>query len=122
MPVAVDPCVAAGGLCAPGPTAEEGFSIDVETVEATEPPPATSAFLRTTYAAKFLCGEFQPADDPTLGEGPVKPGNYETAINVVNPTRKPITFVKKAVLLYDSTQPPTGHEIPQPPGPLRIER
>jgi hypothetical protein len=119
--LATDLCLASGGLCVPGPISEEGFSIDVEEVEATEQDLTTSAFHRKVQSAKFLCGEFQPLDldgDGIPDEGPVKPGNYETAINVVNPTRKPITFVKKAVLLYDSRQPPTDHETPRPPGPL----
>ena len=97
--------------------------------------------VRKVYSAKFLCGEFQPvgvcsnfsppllcdtdADcaGPVPGvcevrEGPVKPGNYETAINVVNPTRKKVVFIKKAVLLWDSQNPPPpgAFEIPQPPG------
>jgi hypothetical protein len=84
-----------------------------------------------------MCGEFQPvgicpdgttctsdADCPNAGdicdvrEGPVKPGNYQTAINVVNPTRMPIKFVKKAVLLYDRSKPPDEFEQPMPPGQL----
>ena len=99
---------------------------------------------RKVYSAKFLCGEFQPAgicvsgnpgancstDADCFGllgpgvcdvrEGPVKPGNYQTAINIVNPTRMPISFVKKAVLLYDGSNPPQpgDFEIPKPPGQL----
>jgi hypothetical protein len=98
--------------------------------------------LRKVYSAKFLCGEFQTvgvcvtgpfgapcqsnADCPSPGgpgicefrEGPVKPGNYQTAINIVNPTRKKVSFVKKAVLLFDMRRPPLPgqFEIPQPPG------
>jgi hypothetical protein len=98
--------------------------------------------VRKVYSAKFMCGEFQPvgvcvtgpigapcqsdADcfDPTgpsiceVREGPVKPGNYQTAINVVNPTRKRVSFIKKAVLLYDMTRPslPDEFEVPRPPG------
>ena len=99
---------------------------------------------RKVYSAKFLCGEFQPAgfcvsgnpgancqtDADCFGplgpgvcdvrEGPVKPGNYQTAINIVNPTRMPINFLKKAVLLYDRRNPPLPGEFetPKPPGPL----
>jgi hypothetical protein len=109
-------------------------------------PAEAQANQRTVYAAKFLCGEFERtgicitgivgascttnADcvDPTgegicqLREGPVKPGNYQTAVNIHNPTRKPITFVKKAVLLFsnDPANPvpdPGTFEQPLPPGP-----
>jgi hypothetical protein len=100
------------------------------------------AFQRTVYSAKFLCGQYQPsgvclatgvncvtdADCPAgdtcdTREGPVKPGNYETAINVVNPTQFPLVFVKKAVLLFnaDPANPvptPGTFEEPQPPGVL----
>jgi hypothetical protein len=73
---------------------------------------------RTVYSAKFLCGEYRP-DPALLREGPVKPGNYQTAINIVNPTRTPFAFVKKAVLLFDSFDPAffnSPPETPRPPG------
>ena len=101
------------------------------------------AFQRTVYSAKFLCGEFQPgpgqcldgtnctsdADCPNPGdicdqpEGPVKPGNYQTAINVVNLSRHPVAFQKKAVLLFNNdpnfpVPTPGTFEEPQPPGNL----
>jgi hypothetical protein len=48
------------------------------------------------YSAKFLCGD---ARDPTAAA--VRPGIYETSINIHNPelpgTQQPVTFVKKAV-------------------------
>jgi hypothetical protein len=76
---------------------------------------------RKVYSAKFVCGSFQPPPPGPVPqrEGPVKPGNYQTAINVVNPTRHPLVFLKKAVLLYNSQQPPppTVFEQPMPPGP-----
>lgn len=100
-------------------------------------------YQRTVYSAKFLCGQYQPsgtcllsgatctsdadctaaAGPCVLREGPVKPGNYETAINIVNPTQFPITFVKKAVLLFNSdpatpVPAPGTFEQPQPPGNL----
>ena len=109
----------------------------------TDPAMAQGGVTRTVYSAKFLCGEYQPsrsclltgspcvvdADCPVAGDtcegrhGPVKPGNYETAINVVNPTQFPITFVKKAVLLFNSdpanpVPTPGTFEQPQPPGTL----
>jgi hypothetical protein len=106
-------------------------------------PPFNVNVKRKVYSAKFMCGEFQPIgvciqglvgnicsidSDCDIGavagvcdtrEGPVKPGNYQTAINVHNPTQSPIQFTKKAVLLYDRSNPPlpTQFEIPMPPGP-----
>ena len=48
------------------------------------------------YSAKFLCGD---AKDP--GAAAVRPGVYETSINIHNPelpgTQQPVIFVKKAV-------------------------
>jgi hypothetical protein len=48
------------------------------------------------YSAKFLCGD---AKDP--GAAAVRPGIFETSINIHNPelpgTQQPVTFVKKAV-------------------------
>jgi len=72
------------------------------------------------YSVKFLCGDFPPAPQGTQRiEGPVKPGNYQTAINIHNPNFKPVPFVKKAVLMFADV--PTfqqGFEIPRPPGQL----
>lgn len=83
------------------------------------------AVKRTVYSVKFLCGEFQPDPnlDPERGEGPVKPGNYQTAINIHNPTQAPIVFVKSAVLLFSNdpanpVPPPGTFELPLPPGNL----
>jgi hypothetical protein len=78
-----------------------------------------------TYAVKFNCGEFgksvQPAPAAKV-EGPYKPGNYQTAINIHNPQLStPVTFQKKAVLLYKGKAPvrETVFEQPQPPGQLK---
>ena|SRR2546425_1061247 len=43
------------------------------------------------YSAKFLCG-----DAKELGTT-VRPGTYETSINIHNPQFQPVRFVKKAV-------------------------
>ena len=64
------------------------------------------------YAAKFLCGEART--NPKL-EGPVQSGLYSTAINVHNPNRHPVRFLKKAVLLYDGRKPEEALERPMPP-------
>lgn len=75
---------------------------------------------KDVYAVKFLCGNFlpKPPKNPPDGvEWPVKPGNYFTAINVHNPNGIPISFKKKAVLLYRADQPPKP-ESPMPPRDL----
>jgi len=68
---------------------------------------ATPPYL--SYAVKFACGEFGkliPAATSSVPEGPVQPGNYQTAINVHNPSASlAITFNKKAVLSYAGTKP-----------------
>src|SRR6266849_3298759 len=67
------------------------------------PPPAPF-----NYAAKFVCGEFDKFSDPVnpaVPEGPVKPGNYQTAINVHNPNSILVGLRKKAVLLFTGTAP-----------------
>ena len=68
------------------------------------------------YAAKFLCGTLLPGAAAT--EGPVKPGNYLTAINVHNPHGRVAVFQKKALLLFRADIPSTQSETPMPPGPL----
>lgn len=75
---------------------------------------------KDVYAVKFLCGSFLPKlqTPPDQWEGPVKPGNYLTAINVHNPNSVIITFQKKAVLLYRADKPPEM-EQPMPPGQLK---
>ena len=74
----------------------------------------------TVYSAKFLCGEFRPSpEEEKAGLGPVKSGNYATAINVHNPTPwKTVHFIKKAVLMFAGTgwQPAEETEVPRPPG------
>lgn len=74
---------------------------------------------RKVYSAKFVCGRYEPTGNAAgqFREGPVKPGNYQTAINVLNPTRHPLVFVKKAVLLFNSQAPQQLPEQPMPPGP-----
>ena len=69
------------------------------------------------YSTKFLCGEFHGV--PGALEGPVKPGNYLTAINVHNPNGGNVFLRKKAVLLFRADQqPPPPPETSMPPGPL----
>jgi hypothetical protein len=72
------------------------------------------------YAAKFLCGVFDPehAGDQEYLEGPVRPWAYTTAINVHNPNpRRPATFRKKAVLLFEGSKPVLQEELERPVAP-----
>jgi hypothetical protein len=73
---------------------------------------------KDVYAVKFLCGDLPAATTPSPdGEGPVKPGDYLTAINVHNPNPTNVAFQKKAVLLYRFGQH-FEPEQPMPPGKL----
>jgi hypothetical protein len=86
------------------------------------PPPAIPFPRMTSYAAKFLCGRFRPGPDAEERgvEGPVKPGNYTTTINVHNPhPGQTVHFQKKGVLLFGGPrpEPPEELERPAPPGP-----
>ncbi len=74
------------------------------------------------YAAKFILGTMSAPSQPTE-EGPVEPGSYATAINVHNPSpREPVTFLKKAILLFSETEVTKEgvFEVPKPPSE-RIE-
>jgi hypothetical protein len=73
----------------------------------------------TVYAAKFLCGEFGREPSESNVEGPVKPGNYATAINIHNPhPSQPVFFRKKGVLLFAGSKADPRQELerPRPPG------
>ena len=77
-------------------------------------------FQRRIYTAKFLCGE--KSNNAGLAiEGPVKRGNYQTVINVHNPTFVPTFVLKRAVLMWDDDFPSPGppYEVPMPPGTWR---
>jgi len=69
-------------------------------------------FPTDVYAVKFHCGTFEAA--PGI-EGPVKSGNYQTAINLHNPNPAPVTFKRKAVLIFRADNPPSSAQ-PMPPG------
>ena len=83
-------------------------------------PPRTKTIVM--YSVKFLCGQYKrpldqglpPLLDPDQLEGPVKPGNYQTAINIHNPNGFPVRFGKKAVLLFPSDAATTPPIIPIP--------
>lgn len=50
-----------------------------------------------TYAVKFVCGFEQAPDEIQFpSEPPVKPGNYASAVNILNYHRFPITICKEA--------------------------
>ena len=97
------------------------FAIAERRAEA-QPPVIVAPVTRTdVYAAKFLCGTLPPLA-AGQHEGPVKPGNYQTAINVHNPNPRDVDFQKKAVLLFDSAVPDTGFEVPKKPSDKRDAR
>lgn len=54
-----------------------------------------------SYAVKFVCGQQPPSTVNTVGEPPVKPGNYATEINIHNGNYKGINLRKKIVLLVE---------------------
>jgi hypothetical protein len=69
-----------------------------------------------TYAVKFLCGEF---DRKLVGEhsrleGPVKPGNYLTAINIHNPNGRTVPLEKRGILLFAGAEPTPQERFEQP--------
>ena len=102
-------------------TPEENPQVQEQVLEAQDPRAGAAAapLPKDVYAVKFVCGTYTGAPAGTHPtEGPVKPGNYLTAINVHNPNGFSITFWKKAVLLYraDKFIEP---ELPMPPYPLR---
>ena len=85
---------------------------------------AVSAFAQVReirfveYSAKFLCGVNENAKP---GSAPVRPGIYETSINIHNPQLPlnplpSVTFVKKVALA-----PPEG-EKPVPPSRFRVDK
>ena len=74
---------------------------------------SVSAFGQTQirfveYSAKFLCGTVEKS----RGSGPVRPGTYETSINIHNPQLPlnplpSVLFVKKVVLSLPEGEKPT---------------
>lgn len=82
-------------------------------------PVKTSTYV---YAAKFLCGEFDKYADPNqpaIMEGPVKPGNYQTIVNVHNPQFSTVKLQKKALMLFAGERPTEEIGRPQGPGELQ---
>ncbi len=91
------------------------YAWDARRVEAQPADLVAVAGTTDVYAVKFLCGVFPPSDAVGAPEGPVKPGNYATAINIHNPNPRIVNFQKKAVLLFDSNNPPDAFEVPHGP-------
>ena len=86
----------------------------------------TAAVVADVYSVKFSCGEFgkqiQPNVDARI-EGPYKPGNYQTAINVHNPqVDTTVNFQKKAILLYSGKRPVKEANFERPTAPGRSSR
>ncbi len=69
-------------------------------------------FPTDVYAVQFLCGTFEAA--PGI-EGPVKPGDYQTAVSLHNPNLASLMFQRKAVLVFRADTPPSPAQ-PMPPG------
>ena len=69
---------------------EGGASLEVENI------PATKIGGKFKYAVKFLCLEQSPF---------LAAGTYRTAINILNPQGKPVTFTKKGVLTKPEGEP-----------------
>lgn len=72
------------------------------------------------YTVKFLCGTQE--DNENEEENPVVAGQYQTAINVHNPSRRALEpgpkgddFRKKVLVLYPAHPDAPGFEAPQPP-------
>lgn len=69
------------------------------------------------YSVKFLCG-FQAENDPSVfpapSEPPVKPGNYATAVNIINFHNFPVRICKAAVVANPErcSEPNTSAEDP----------
>lgn len=62
--------------------------------------PSTTSHGEFVYPAKFVCGSIDGPDEgvdshlrPAAEEPPVKPSNYATTINIVNPTDEDIEIV-----------------------------
>jgi hypothetical protein len=75
------------------------------------------------YSVKIVCGDFGKGLDPNapeVPEGPVKPGDYQTLINIHNPNSVAAQFTKKAVLVFAGNAPvqETQFETPMPPGSI----
>jgi len=73
------------------------------------------------YSAKFLCGV---NENPKPGSAPVRPGIYETSINIHNPQLPlnplpVVTFVKKVAL---APPEPGKDEKLVPPSKFRVDR
>jgi hypothetical protein len=85
-----------------------------------------------SYAVKFICGYYDPSvhQEPRGYEGPVKPGNYATEINIHNPNyftgrgsfqRLPV--LKKLVYLWGrSSEGYFDYREPKTSGPTKFSR
>lgn len=80
-------------------------------------PPVSIPQPVDVYSVKFVCGSYSGFYNNHI-EGPVKPGNYQTAINLHNPNGGFIAFRKKAIVMFQSDKPPTAPELPVRPFPF----
>jgi hypothetical protein len=77
------------------------------------------------YSIKYVCGDFAKGPDPNPPEdpeGPVKPGDYQTMIDIHNPNSVTAQFQKKAASLtmneVAAIEPGSEHAVPVPVGLL----
>jgi hypothetical protein len=72
--------------------------------------PAPAIVPSYSYAVKFVCGLQRPSGEP--GEPPVKPGNYATEVNILDPNAAPAPIRKRVLVLVDRGRP-VGREPEQ---------
>jgi hypothetical protein len=80
--------------------------------------PSAFAQIRfVEYSAKFLCGV---VDNQEPGSAAVRPGTYETSINIHNP-QLPITPLPKVTLVKKAVLALREGERPIPPSAFRVD-
>ncbi len=96
--------------------------------------PATDKHIVSyySYAVKFICGYYDPAvySGEYGYEGPVKPGNYATEVNIHNPnyyygtgSYQRLPIYKKLVYLWgENSQGYFDYREPKSAGPTKIYR
>jgi hypothetical protein len=77
---------------------------------AQEPPLAAASVPLFSYGVKYVCGLQKPTGEP--GEPAVKPGNYATEINILNPNFVKTAIRKRVLVLVDHGRP-VGREPEQ---------
>ncbi len=118
FPISVAFCLAICGLTAcqkhkdchdDGDSAGVGLTMDVEKIEPMFDLRAyPGVFVRSAFAVKFACGTIPHGSpnpqNPPPG-APLVPGTYATAINILNPNRRPLVLRKWAVQTLPQGRP-----------------